>query len=179
MQHLTRLRRVLFAVLAVGLAAAAAIATAGDRHAFRAHSNVVAVQCAGGLVADADGGRCVRPGSVEGPIESFVLAEQRALKQTAPFQTVAQGAFANAIAQRTKKQKTGGAWQPLGQGPLHADSPDYAGSDPVLTAGPSQLGWKNLSGRITAFAYDPKNANRLFAAPATGGVWESTNGGGN
>jgi hypothetical protein len=137
---------------------------------------VIAAGCHAGFVRE--DGHCARLGGVEGPIESFTLAEQRAMKQTAPFQTVAEGAFANAMAQRAKKQKLGGSWSPIGKTPLHADSPEYAGTDPVVNSGPSMLGWKNLSGRITAFASDTGNPNRVFAAPATGGIWESTTGGG-
>jgi hypothetical protein len=62
----------------------------------------------------------------------------------------------------------GGAWQPVGQTPLHADSPDYAGSDPVEPAVPSMLGWKTLSGRIAA------NPNRIIAATYARGVWAHT-----
>src|SRR3954471_12421576 len=169
MQRLARLRRelVVGGVLAVGCAAAAVFAFGRSGPAFHAHQNVLAVD------------RHVSHETAEAPIESFTMAEQRATKQTAPFQTVADGASANALAQRAKKQKTGGAWAPIGSTPLHADSPDYAGTDPVLNTGPSQLGWKGLSGRITAFTYDPANPSRIFAAPATGGVWESTTGGGN
>jgi hypothetical protein len=182
MTKVSRLRRELVIgalFLLVGIAATIAIAS-GGRSPFRAHTNVVAASCKSGFVAEGDAaGHCVRAGSVEGPIESFTLAEQRALKQTAPFQTVASGAYANAMSQRAKKQKSGGSWAAIGSSPLYANSPDYAGSDPVLTAGPSRLGWGGLSGRITAFASDPGNPNRIFAAPATGGVWESTTGGGN
>ena len=179
MTKVPRLRRELVIAalcLIVGVAATIAIASSA-RGPFRAHTKVIAAGCRAGFVAE--GARCTRVGSVEGPIESFTLAEQRALKQTAPFQTVASGAYANAMAQRAKKQKSGGAWSPIGQTPLHADSPDYAGTDPIVNTGPSQLGWKSLSGRVTAFAYDPGNPNRVFAAPATGGIWESTTGGGN
>lgn len=152
-------------VLVAGIAAAA-VAFGAGRPAFSAHRNVLAVD------------RRASQEGVEGPIETFTMAEQRAMKQTAPFQTVADGAFANAMAQRAKKPKSGGAWAPIGNTPLRADSPDYAGTDPV-NSGPSRLGWKGISGRITAFASDPANANRIFAAPATGGIWESTTGGGN
>ncbi len=172
MKHFPRLRRELavgLLFLLAGVAATIAVASRGHSP-FRAHTNVLATGC--------HGATCERIGSVEGPIESFTLAEQRAMKQTAPFQTVVPGAFASAMAQRAKKQKTGGTWSPVGQTPLHADSPDYAGTDPV-NSGPSRLGWKGLSGRVTAFAFDPGNPNRVFAAPATGGVWESTTGGGN
>src|SRR5206468_5788403 len=135
----------------VGCAAAAAFAFGRSGPAFHVHHNLLAVD------------RHVSREAAEGPIESFTMAEQRAMKQTAPFQTVADGAAANAMAQRAKKPKSGGAWAPIGSTPLHADSPDYAGSDPVLNSGPSRLGWKGLSGRITAFAYDPANPNRVFA----------------
>src|SRR3954468_5660424 len=142
MQNVARLRRELVIgalFVLIGLAATIAIASGGHRP-FRAHMKVIAAGCQAGFVRE--DGHCARIGGVEGPIESFTLAEQRAMKQTAPFQTVASGAFANAMAQRAKKQKTSGSWSPVGQSPLHADSPDYAGSDPVLTSGPSQLGWK-------------------------------------
>ena len=86
--------------LAVALAAATVMASGRSPQAFHAHRTVVHVTCRGGLVAEADG-KCSRAGAVEGPIESFTAAEQRAAKQTAPFQTVAPGAYASAIAQRS------------------------------------------------------------------------------
>ncbi|MCW2964662.1 MAG: hypothetical protein JWO17_1914 [Actinomycetia bacterium] len=179
MTNVPRLRRELVIgalFLFAGIAATLAIA-AGGQSPFRAQTKVLAVSCHAGFVAESDSaGHCVRAGSVEGPIESFTLAEQRATKQTAPFQTVHPGAFAAAMAARAKKAKSGGSWSAIGNSPLYANSPDYAGSDPV-NSGPSRLGWVGLSGRITAFASDPANANRIFAAPATGGVWESTAGG--
>src|SRR5436309_1913768 len=166
MTHFPRLRRELVIgslFLFAGIAATIAFAS-GGHSPFRAHTKVLAAGCRAGYVAE--GAHCARVGSVEGPIESFTLAEQRAMKQTAPFQTVAPGAFANAMSQRAKKQKSGGSWSPIGQTPLHADSPDYAGTDPVVNSGPSMLGWKSLSGRVTAFAFDPANLSRIFAAPA-------------
>ena len=182
MTKVLRLRRELVIgalFLVVGAAATIAIAS-GGHSPFRAHIKVIAAGCRSGFVAESDAAaHCVRAGSVEGPIESFTLAEQRALKQTAPFQTVQPGAYAAAMAARAKKSKSGGSWAAIGNTPLYANSPDYAGADPILTAGPSRLGWVGLSGRITAFASDPSSPNRVFAAPATGGVWESTSGGGN
>src|SRR6266576_3934658 len=155
MTNVLRLRRELvIGALFVIVGTAVAIAIASDgRSPFRAHFNVIAAGCRSGFVAESDAaGRCVRAGSVEGPIESFTLAEQRALKETAPFQTVQPGAYAAAMAARAKKQRSGGSWAAIGNTPLYANSPDYAGADPVLTAGPSRLGWVGLSGRITAFA---------------------------
>jgi hypothetical protein len=179
MQRIRRLRREAVIAglgLVVALAAAATLAYGHSPRAFHAHRNVVHATCRAGLVAETDG-KCNRAGAVEGPIESFTAAEQRAAKQTAPFQTVAPGAYSNAMAQRGKKPKTGNNWQPIGNTPLWANSPDYAGQNAYFS-GPSMLGWGGLSGRVTAFTYDPRNTNRIFAAPATGGVWESTVGGG-
>jgi hypothetical protein len=176
-----RARRRVLAVAALAAAVSVvgvALLAPSGRLVFHATRDVVSVHCRPGYVAERDReARCSRVGGVEGPIETFTEAEQRASKQTAPFQTVAPGAFENAMAQRARKTKTGNSWQPIGNTPLYANSADYAGSDPV-NSGPSRLGWGNLSGRITAFAADPANSNRIFAAPATGGVWESTSGGG-
>src|SRR5438132_242904 len=84
--------------------------------------------------ADAKGG-CLPLNKPESAIESVLAAGERTAKQSMPFDQVADGAYANAVNQRAKAPKTGNAWQPIGQTPLHADSPDYAGSDPVVTAG--------------------------------------------
>jgi hypothetical protein len=178
-QRVTARALLVGAVVALGLlalSAALAFATAGGDAGFSAKQRILAVQCRVGQAPEA-GGECSPLGAPEGPIESFALAAERTARQSAPFQTIAPGAQASALAQRSKKAKSAGTWTPVGATPLHADSPDYTGIDPVLTAGPSRLGWSNLSGRITAFANDPANANRIFAAPATGGLWESTDGG--
>jgi hypothetical protein len=116
-----------------------------------------------------------------GPNESIELIkhhDQLVAKAAAPFDRVAPGAYGAAVDKRNKAPKASlGTWSPIGSTPLHADSPDYAGTDPLLGAGVSQLGWHTLSGRITAWTYDPSTSGRIFAAPATGGVWESTDGG--
>jgi photosystem II stability/assembly factor-like uncharacterized protein len=59
---------------------------------------------------------------------------------------------------------TGGSWQPVGKGPLHADDPAYES-----TYGD---GFALLSGRVSDYAYDARHG-RLYAAVASGGVWES------
>ena len=63
---------------------------------------------------------------------------------------------------------TGGRWSPVGRGPLHADDPNYPD-----TYGD---GFADLSGRISDYAYDPQH-KLLFAAVASGGVWQSGNDG--
>src|SRR5919197_739363 len=146
--------------LAVAVFALAAVALGFARassphpHAATGKRILQASSCPAGSAserdADAKGG-CLPLNKPESPIESVLMAGERTARQTMPFDTVAPGAYANALNQRSKKPKIGNAWQPVGSTPLHADSPDYAGSDPVVTAGPSLLGWKGLSGRITAF----------------------------
>ncbi len=110
-------------------------------------------------------------------IEVLRREGEQAAKAAAPFPSTAPGAYAAAVAEARKKPKTGDAWQPVGSSPLYADSPDYAGGDPVVTSGPSLLGWSKLSGRISGLAYDPGKAGRVFAAPAAGGIWETADSG--
>src|SRR5262249_11171970 len=90
--------------------------------------------------------------------------------------SVAPGAYAAAVAAARGKARTGGAWMPVGSSPLWANSPDYAGTDPIFS-GPSRLGWVKLSGRVNALTVDPANAGRLLLAAAAGGLWETTSGG--
>src|SRR5437588_5327531 len=51
-------------------------------------------------------------------------------------------------------------WTPIGPSPLNSNQ----------AAG-------NVSGRITAIAAHPTDANTIYVAPAGGGVWKTTNGG--
>jgi outer membrane protein assembly factor BamB len=53
-----------------------------------------------------------------------------------------------------------GTWTPLGPQPLS-----------------SQSSWGLVSGRVTAMAVDPTNANDVWIGTGDGGVWHSTNGG--
>ena len=171
---------VLTVVLAV-VAAVLGFTRSSGSHSLTAQKRVLrASACPAGTASERDADAkdgCLPLNKPESPIESVLAAGERTARQTMPFDQVAPGAFANVISQRSKKPKTGNAWQPVGSTPLHADSPDYAGSDPILNSGPSRLGWSKLSGRITAFANDPVNPSRIFAAPATGGIWETTDGG--
>ena len=59
---------------------------------------------------------------------------------------------------------TRGRWVPVGKGPLHADDPKYPD-----TYG---NGFAELAGRISDYAQDPGH-DRLYAAVASGGIWES------
>src|SRR5215210_1110021 len=127
----------------------------------------------------ADGGHAavsadVRPSEA---VEPMLATAERVFKQTAPFDEVAPGAYSAAVTSAKKKPKAGNRWTPVGGPALYADHPDYAGTDPALGSGPSMLGWKRLSGRLTDFAADPSNPQHLVASTAAGGVWETTNGG--
>jgi hypothetical protein len=100
----------------------------------------------------------------------------RAVRQSAPFSTVAPGAYAAAIDQRATlaaKRRTlagtGGTWEPAGTGPLIADDPRY----PEVNG----LGLADLNGRVTDFALDP-SADRVYASVGEGGVWASDDEGG-
>jgi hypothetical protein len=150
--------RALVAVLIVAAAVGAAFAhsVTSSRHA--------AVRTAAGRLPAGDEA-----------IESVNAVGEQAMRQTAPFHEVANGAYADALRKAKQKPKVAGTWTPVGGPALYADNPDYSGLDPVVTAGPSRLGWSNLSGRITDFA--AVSPDRVFAAPAAGGIWETTNAG--
>src|SRR5437879_6794879 len=55
------------------------------------------------------------------------------------------------------------AWTAIGPAPLNS--------------APAGYGTGNVSGRITAIAANPTDANTIYVAPAGGGVWKTTNGG--
>jgi hypothetical protein len=158
---------VVFGAVVAGAMLASALVARGDSQPTTAHVRARTAEAHARLGAEPEA------------IEAVQMAGERLFRQTAPFQETAPGAYAAAVADAKSKPKLGNAWTPVGGPALYADHPDYAGGDPVVTAGPSRLGWSNLSGRITSFAYDPANTNRVFAGPAAGGVWESTDGGAN
>src|SRR6266540_747215 len=165
-------------VLAAMLVLAAGLAVAGGGGSgTAAKARVVAVSCAPGYAADAADGGCASVAAPEEAMEAVKMAAERSARETMPFDTVAPGARENALKERGKKPKTGGAWQAIDGPTLYANSPDYAGTDTALGSGPSLLGWVKLSGRVTDVAADPANPNHVFASAAAGGIWESTNGG--
>src|SRR5258708_5538624 len=122
--------------------------------------------------------RVVREGVRNDAMEPLLAAGERVMRAAAPFDSVAPGAYAAAVAAARGKSKFGPAWVPVGASPLWANNPDYAGTDPIFS-GPSRLGWVKLSGRVNALAVDPSDGNRIFLGAAAGGLWETKNGGGN
>ncbi|MGH8969275.1 MAG: choice-of-anchor J domain-containing protein [Actinomycetes bacterium] len=122
-----------------------------------------------GLDRDEWSSYCVPTKRPESLKELIALFGARAIPRMAPYGTYAAGAAANASAQR-KAMKAGavdgseGTGSLYGQGPLIVNDPRY----PEVNG----LGLAHNSGRIDSFAWDPQ-AERLFAAVASGGVWRS------
>ncbi len=119
------------------------------------------------------------------------MANSYRARSTAPFNSVAPGAYQAAVHQKAAVAPagslpgSGGAWAPYGVAPQCAHQSTVAGSTVCPAPSPANgqyanvggLGFVTLSGRITSFAYDPQQAGRFFASPVAGGVWESLDGG--
>ena len=127
---------------------------------------------------DSDRGECVRLGHPEGG-ELLQVNQQRAARTTAPFSSVRAGAGRAAVrdanqlrANQADVPGSQGEWTPLGKGPMDASDPNYDQSQ-----GSTSEGFHGVTGRVEDFAYDSA-ANRLFAAPVNGGVWQSDDRGG-
>jgi photosystem II stability/assembly factor-like uncharacterized protein len=120
------------------------------------------------------------------------LNSQLVARSAAPFNRTAPGAFRNAVAARaamgvSAAPGAGFGWIPAGPSPLCDGHTNESSLCPLanntsvqLSNGDytiSALGHKTLSGRITSFAGDPGNPNRVFAAPTMGGVYETTDAG--
>jgi hypothetical protein len=104
--------------------------------------------------------------------EAKTAADQFAQARTSPTGIVAPGAYSAAFAQLTGLAATGGTWSDVTKLPYDADDPnfrDYYSN----SSGGSGL----VTGRITGLAAD--NAGHVYVAGADGGVWRSSQGGGN
>ena len=176
--------RVGFAVAILGLAA-------GGASILRSNAEASAASCPRGfeLVAKHEAGEqragIRETGDADGLADTLCINEakhpekvielirrQEGLEsvRSAPYDTVAPGAFSAAVtASKSSPRKgavagTAGTWAPYGKGPLKVNSPDY---DRV-----NGLGLVDNMGRLDSLAYDPV-AKRLFAAKGTGGIWQS------
>jgi len=110
--------------------------------------------------------------------ELVARISQWGARNAAPFSQIAEGAQENAIAQAAALPAASvGSWSPVGASPLYANDPQYNQTYPSGHPTLSDLGWIGLSGRVTAYAYDPSTSGRYFASSSDGGVWESRNGG--
>ena len=113
-------------------------------------------------------GWCVPRQRPESLSELSALASERAIPRLAPLPNGYQpGAFAAAVRQRNAMAPgsvpgTGGTGRQYGRGPLIVNDARY---DEV-----NGLGLVENNGRVDSFAWNPQ-ANRLFAAVGTGGIW--------
>src|SRR4051794_6804296 len=107
------------------------------------------------------------PGCETGGIEGFgdlMKANSSQLsRDTAPGTAVKPGAFRAAAAAASDLPRVGGDWKQYGTPPLIADVEDYSSNE----------GFKDISGRATAFARNGATG-ALLIATAGGGIWEST-----
>ena len=127
---------------------------------------------------DADAGSasttCLNTKHPESLIELIRRQEALETVRSAPYDTVAPGAFANAVSQSktlpkaSKSTGTSGTWSIYGKGPLIVNDPRYSRVN--------GLGLVNNEGRVDSIKYDPVN-NRMFIAKGTGGIWMSTDAG--
>ena len=156
------------------LVAAAAIGTAGAV-LWQRGTHQRAATCPAGYVKESEGrlaGGCVPAKHPESVFENILRQEGVESVRSAPYDTVAPGAYSNAVSQQQALAKSpkvdgsSGAWAPYGKGPLIVNDPAYTSVN--------GLGLVDNMGRIDDLAYDAAN-NRLFAALGTGGIWLSEN----
>ena len=94
---------------------------------------------------------------------SAMMVKERAA-QLAKQAAAKQGSGAGVTGQVTNQAASASQWIPIGPAP--ALEPAILGST-----------YPNSSGRVTAVAVDPTNANRIYIGAAAGGVWRSDNAG--
>jgi hypothetical protein len=102
--------------------------------------------------------------------EAATLAEEFAQARTAPG-IVAPGAYGNAFTQLSSMPRSAGTWREVTKVPYNADDPRYRDWYSNSSGGAGRV-----TGRVTGLAAD--NANHVYAAGADGGVWRSSQGGG-
>jgi len=131
---------------------------------------------------------CNRPGGPESFHDQASRLSQQVARAAAPFGSMAPGAYAAAVRQRSavpgagSLPGTGATWKPVGGTPECA-GPSTTGSTcpPASNANgnypESPLGMVQLSGRVTSFAADPADAAHLWVSAAAGGVSETHDGG--
>jgi hypothetical protein len=143
---------------------------------YKSERAVEAIEQAAGVGRAGESGSpflCVNTKHPEPMSELILRQEELETQRSAPFDHVHQGAYANAVAERTALVKSGtkvkgteGTWAPYGKGPLIVNQYESVNG----------LGLVHNMGRLDSLKYDPVN-KRLFAAKGTGGVWLSEDGG--
>ena len=104
--------------------------------------------------------------------EAFKAQEQFDNARLAPGGVVKAGAYGEAFENLSTLHDAGGTWSELTKLPYDADDPDYRDYYSNSSGGSGLV-----TGRITGLAAD--DAGNAYAAGAVGGVWRSTQGGGN
>ena len=107
--------------------------------------------------------------SHQGDALTVEQASAYSLERTAPGLTVSGRALVAAEAQAAALPLSGGTWKQLTTGSDNAQPPGY--TDPIWSN--IGAGFRNVSGRVTAFAAD---GSTIYAGFADGGVWKSTDG---
>src|SRR4051794_8035284 len=108
---------------------------------------------------------CVRRSAPERAGDLLTMQAESGRRERGGQPGVKSGAYAAAVRDAADLPSVGDPWQPVGTGPLVADSPDY----PQVNG----EGLGELNGRVADFTYDATH-DRLYAAVGEGGVWEST-----
>jgi hypothetical protein len=124
---------------------------------------------AGGAEAEAEAERepCIQGPHPETYADLAVANSSRLTRTVAPGTRIKPGAYRNAIDERNALDTTGGSWSPYGNPPLQSNRTEYD-----TTAGSTQEGLGDLSGRVNAFTSD--NSGTTYAAVSNGGIWKSS-----
>src|SRR3954451_13757257 len=104
--------------------------------------------------------RCRNP-EVESTNDLLKVNSAALSRDTAPGTSLRPGAFRAAARTAADMSTVGGTWKQYGNAPLIADAPESTFNE----------GFKDISGRATAFARKPDGT--LYVAVSNGGVWES------
>ena len=156
---------VLALALLIGVAAVAARLTGGD------HASVGTSKLALRNFDESSQGT-ENGGSGGESAEALTAAQQWADARTAPG-IVDPGAYSNAFNELTGLTATPGSWTDVTRVPYDADDINYRDFYSNSSGGAGKF----VTGRVTGLAAD--SAGNVYAAGANGGVWRSTQGGGN
>ena len=103
-------------------------------------------------------------------------------QRSAPAKRIPAGAFQAALRTAESMRQAGarfaGAtspWVSAGPQPINSEDPAY--QDPVVNN--YGAGWGIDSGRVTAVTLDPRDDGTVYMGAADGGIWKTTDGGGN
>src|SRR3954468_14975364 len=156
---------VLVAVAAVLAAALAGLAVSGS-HTASANAKLRAKMASRDLHAATQGGHANES------TELFAAMQQFDNARTAPGDIVAPGGYSAAYGSLQGLGVSGGKWNEVTGVPYDADDPDYRDYNSNSSGGAGLV-----TGRVPGLAAD--DGGDVYAAGADGGVWRSTQGGGN